>query len=252
MKARTAALNTLVQTVVTAPESLHTRLAGLRGAKLVQAAAALGPSSDLGDPAQATKLALRRLAQRCHHLDAEIAAANADLHTLIAATAPGLLDQYGVGVDVDGQLLVTAGDNPDRMHSEASFAALFGTSPVPVSSGRTDRHRLNRGADRHANSALYTVALVRMSHHPATRDHVTPSRTQGRTTKETIGCLKRHVARELPPHIRQALTPQPTLDGLYERQLRVPAWLFSLARGPPNRHIRSTPRAGTLPNHPRR
>jgi transposase len=218
LKARTAALNTLVQTVVTAPEPLHTRLAGLRGKKLIEAAAALRPShdpADLADPAQATKLALRRLAHRCRALDTEIAAADTDLRTLIQATAPGLLAQYGVGVDVAGQLLVTAGDNPDRLHTEASFAALCGTSPVPVSSGRTNRHRLNRGGDRHANSALYTVAIVRMSHHhPATHDYLTRSRTQGRTTKETIRCLKRYIARELLPHIRQALTPQPTLDGL--------------------------------------
>jgi transposase len=218
VKARTATLNTLVQTVITAPEPLREHLAGLRGNKLVKATAALRPSRDpaaLADPIQATKLALRRLAQRCRQLDAEIAAADEDLHTLITATAPGLLDQYGVGTEVAGQLLVTAGDNPDRLHTEASFAALCGTSPVAVSSGRTDRHRLNRGGDRHANSALYTVAIVRMSHHhPATHNYLTRSRAQGRTTKETIRCLKRYIARELLPHIRQALTPQPTLDGL--------------------------------------
>jgi transposase len=214
VKARTATLNTLVQTVVTAPEPLRTQLAGLRGKKLVETAAALRPhrdTADLADPVQATKLALRRLAHRCRNLDAEITAADADLHALIQATAPGLLDQYGVDAEVAGQLLVTAGDNPDRLHTEAAFAALCGTSPVPVSSGRTNRHRLNRGGDRHANSALYTVAIVRMAHHhPATHDYLTRSRAHGRTTKETIRCLKRYIARELLPHIRQALQPPQT------------------------------------------
>jgi transposase len=209
IKARTAALNTLVQTVVTAPDPLRQQLVGLRGAKLVHAAAALRPTGDLADPVQATKLALRRLAARCHQLNTEITAADADLHALVRATAPGLLDQFGVGTDVAGQLLVTAGDNPDRIHTDAAFAALCGASPVPVSSGRTDRHRLNRGGDRHANSALYTVTMVRMRHHPTTKDYVTRRRAQGLTTKEVMRCLKRHIARQLLPHIRQALTPQP-------------------------------------------
>ncbi|MFG1812599.1 transposase [Kribbella sp. NPDC049174] len=169
IKARTAALNTLVQTVVSAPEALHHQLTGLRGARLVQAAAALRPSGDLTDPAQATKLALRRLAQRCG-TSTPRSPPPTTTSTLIKAAAPSLLAQYGVGVDVAGQLLVTAGDNPDRLRTEAAFAALCGASPVPVSSGRTDRHRLNRGGDRHANSALFTVTMVRMCHHQPTRD----------------------------------------------------------------------------------
>jgi transposase len=221
VKARTAALNALTQTVICAPEPLRARLAGLRGAKLVNACAALRPTRDrrgpdrrgpaeLADPVQATKLALRRLAQRCRHLDTEIADADTDLKALITQAAPALLDQFGVGTEVAGQLLVTAGDNPDRLHNDAAFAALCGTSPVPASSGRTDRHRLNRGGDRHANAALYTVVLARLRHHQPTRDYATRRRAQGLTSKEIIRCLKRYVARELLPLIRHALQP-PTM-----------------------------------------
>jgi transposase len=221
VKARTAALNTLAQTVICAPEPLRTKLAGLRGAKLVDACAALRPTHNpthnrgdraepakLADPIQATKLALRRLAQRCRHLDTEITDADTDLKTLIQQAAPALLDQFGVGIEVAGQLLVTAGDNPDRLHTDAAFAALCGTSPVPASSGRTDRHRLNRGGDRHANAALYTVVITRLRYHQPTRDYAARRRAQGLTSKETIRCLKRYVARELLPLIRAALEPR--------------------------------------------
>lgn len=211
IKARTAALNALVQTVICAPEPLRARLTELRGAKLIDACAALRPTHDpaeLADAAQATKLALRRLAQRCRHLDTEIAEADTDLKALIQQAAPALLDQFGVGTEVAGQLLVTAGDNPDRLHSDAAFAALCGTSPVPASSGRTDRHRLNRGGDRHANAALYTVVMVRLRYHQPTRDYAARRRAQGLTNKEIIRCLKRYAARELLPHIRHTLEPR--------------------------------------------
>lgn len=202
LKARTAALNALGQSVLTAPAPLREQLAGLSKADLVATCARLRPTHDLHDPTQAIKLALRRIARRCQHLTQEIDEADADLNTLIAAAAPRLLEQTGVGTEVAGQLLVTAGDNPERLRSEATFAALCGVSPVPASSGRTDRHRLNRSGDRAANSALYTVVLVRMRHDQRTRDYVARRTAQGLTKPEIIRCLKRYVARQLLPLIR--------------------------------------------------
>jgi transposase len=210
IKARTAATNALHQVLVTAPGPLRAKLAPLSGKVLIDAAAQLRPGPDLNDPAHATKTTLRRLARRCQYLDTEIAEADRELQDLIRATAPQLLEQVGVGPEVAGQLMVTAGDNPDRLRSDASFAALCGASPIPASSGRTDRHRLNRGGDRQANSALYTVVLVRMRYHQPTRDYVTRRRAQGLSTREIMRCLKRYVARELLPLIREALESAPS------------------------------------------
>lgn len=210
VKARTAASNALRQTVITAPGDLREQLAQFGPVQLIETCARLRPTQDLADPAQAVKTALRRLARRCQHLSEEIAEADAELCALITQTAPRLIGQVGVGIEVAGQLLVTAGDNPDRLKSDASFAALCGASPLPASSGRTDRHRLNRGGDRSANSALWRVVLVRMQYHQPTRDYVARRTTQGLTKREIMRCLKRYVARELLPIIRDALIEHDT------------------------------------------
>ncbi|MEU5561102.1 IS110 family transposase [Streptomyces globisporus] len=131
----------------------------------------------------------------------EIADADADLRVLISGTAPGLLALLGFGTETAGQLLVTAGDNPDRLASEASFAHLCAAAPVPASSGRTDRHRLNRGGDRQANRALHTIVLVRMRHDPRTRDYVARRTLEGLKTKDIFRCLRRFVAREVYHHL---------------------------------------------------
>lgn len=209
IKARTAAINALRQTLVTAPADLREQLAELGRAELVATCARLRPTGDLRDPVQAIKTVLRRLARRCQHLNVEIAEADSELQTLITTIAPRLVDQVGVGTEVAGQLLTTAGDNPERLRSEAAFAALCGVSPLPASSGRTDRHRLNRGGDRSANSALYTVVLVRMRYDQRTRDYVARRTQQGLTKREIMRCLKRYVARELLPLIQDAIA-EPT------------------------------------------
>lgn len=206
VKAHTAALNALKSMVVTAPQRLREHLAGLDAEELVETCSRLRPGGDLTDPVAGTKQALRRLARRCQVLEEEIKEADADLTRLVRRTAPRLLACPGVGPEVSSQLLVTAGDNPDRLHSEASFAALCGTAPLPASSGRTDRHRLNRGGDRAANCVLHTVVLVRMRHHQPTRDYVARRTAQGLSKREIMRCLKRYVARELLPLIREALT----------------------------------------------
>lgn len=124
--------------------------------------------------------------------------------------APSLVVLPGVGAETAGQLLITAGDNPDRLRSEASFAHLCAAAPVPASSGRTNRHRINRGGDRHANSALYTIVLVRMRHDHRTRDYVARRTAEGMSTKDIMRCLKRFVAREIYRHLMSTNTPNTT------------------------------------------
>jgi transposase len=195
---RAQALVQIKALVVTAPEPLRTQLRALPTSALLATCAALRPDrSRISDPTQATKTALRALALRHAHLSAEIDDLDVQLAPLVSAINPTLLAAFGVGTDVAGQLLVTAGDNPDRLHSEAAFAALCGVSPIPASSGRTHRHRLNRGGDRQANCALHRVVLSRMRWHPPTRDYVARRTREGLSKKDIIRCLKRYVARDL-------------------------------------------------------
>ena len=150
---------------------------------------------------------LRALARRWQAPQAEIDDLDAQLTPLVTAAAPELVTLPGIGVDTAGQLLVTAGDNPDRLCSEASFARLCGAAPVPVSSGRTDRHRLHRGGDRQANSALWRIALVRMGCHQPTKDYVARRTAEGKTKTEILLCLKRYIAREAYPLLAVPIDP---------------------------------------------
>ena len=123
------------------------------------------------------------------------------LTVLIKDTAPSLLDLHGVGPDTAASLLVTAGDNPERLHNERSWAHLCGVTPIPASSGKVTRWRLNRGGDRNANAALYRIVLTRMSSHDETRAYVTRRRQEGLSTAEIMRCLKRYVARQVHKHL---------------------------------------------------
>jgi transposase len=196
LKARSQAALQLHSLVSTAPQALRDDLRSLKLALLVQRCARFRPG-DRRDPTHATMTALRSIARRWQQLSVELADLDADLDALVAEAAPGLLAITGVGTDVAGQLLVTAGDNPHRLHSEAAFAHLCGAAPIPASSGRTDRHRLNRGGDRHANAALYRIVICRLRWDPRTRHYLERRTKQGRTNKEIIRCLKRYIAREL-------------------------------------------------------
>lgn len=196
VKARTAAQHQFRNLMLTAPQELRATLEPLTARQRLDRAAGWRPG-DLTQPVQATKRALRRLAERIGGLNAEIADADADLDALTAAAAPHLRAEFGVGPDTAAQLLITVGDNPDRLGSEASFAAVCGVSPIPASSGKTSRHRLNRGGDRQANRALYVITLSRMRYHAQTKDYVARARAQGRTTKEIIRSLKRYLARHI-------------------------------------------------------
>ncbi|MEV0186843.1 transposase [Streptomyces sp. NPDC050625] len=189
VKARTQTINQIKSLLITAPAAVREALPSLTTTELIRRLAASRPRADLADPATAVKLALKRLAKRYRNLSEEISDADADLRVLIAPIAPGLLALPGVGTETAGQLLVTAGDNPDRLVSEASFAHLCAAAPVPVSSGRTDRHRLNRGGNRQANRALHTIVLVRMRHDPRTRSYVARRTLAGLKTKDIFRCL---------------------------------------------------------------
>jgi transposase len=196
IKARTQASNQIRDLIVTAPDGLRSRLRALSTDQRVAACARFRPG-EFGQPVGATKAALRTLAVRHQQLSDEIAALDGQLAQLCAAANPALLAASGVGPEVAATLLATAGDNPTRMRSEASFAALCGASPVEASSGKVTRHRLNTGGDRQANNALWRIVLVRMSSDPRTQDYVKRRTLEGKSKKEIIRCLKRHVAREM-------------------------------------------------------
>jgi transposase len=184
--------------IVTAPEAVRTRLRGLRDRQLIQVCASARPTpAAAGDPQVAAMLALRSLARRHQRLTAEIDELDQLIAPLVEAINPALLELNGVGHEVAGQLLVTAGGNPDRLRTEAAFAMLCGVAPLPASSGRTHRHRLNRGGDRQANLALYRIVLSRLRWDPRTRAYMERRTKEGMSKKEIIRCLKRYVAREV-------------------------------------------------------
>jgi transposase len=202
VKARTQAINAVKALLVTAPAELREQLDGLPTGALLRQAAALEPGR-VETPTTAAMLALRSLAGRYQHLDAEVQLLSEELERLTAKHASALRALPGVGPEVAAALLVAAGDNPERLRSEAAFAALCGTSPVEASSGMTRRHRLNRGGDRQANAALHRIVVVRLRWHQPTRDYLARRTAEGKTTKEILRCLKRYVAREVFAALRQ-------------------------------------------------
>jgi transposase len=205
VKARTQAGNQLRDLIITAPQALREKLAALPAPKRVRLAARFRPG-DLTSPAEAAKAAMAIVARRHQALTAEIAQLDHALETLLGHAAPaGFLARTGVGTRTAASLLVTAGDNPGRLRTEASFAALCGASPVDASSGKQRRHRLNRGGDRQANSALWRIVFTRMATDPRTQAYMARRTAEGKTTREIIRCLKRYVARE----VYKALTACP-------------------------------------------
>jgi transposase len=198
---RITCLNQIRHLGFTAPDELRERLRGVPRARLARTAAALRPSGT--EPVMyATKLALQTLGRRV--VDLEVATERLDAHvaTLVRATAPGLLALDGVGIDTAAILIVAAGDNPQRLRSEAAFAHLCGVAPIEASSGKTIRHRLNRGGNRQANHARWRIVFTRMSSDPRTRAYVARRLEEGRSKPEIIRILKRYVAREVYKHLR--------------------------------------------------
>jgi transposase len=197
IKARTQAANQLQGLRVTAPEQLRNRLRKLSTKELVSMAARFRLGDDLRDVPSATKFALRSVARRYEALSAEINELDAQLDRLVAQAAPELVSLAGIGTDNAATLLVVAGDNPQRLRSEASFACLCGVSPIEASSGKVVRHRLNRGGNREANRALYMICLARMRRDRRTQRYVARRTAEGKSKREIIRCLKRYVAREV-------------------------------------------------------
>ena len=197
IKARTQAANQLQAFRVRAPEQLRHRLRALSTKELVSVAARFRLGDAPRDVPTATRFALRSVARRHEALSAEIAELEAHLERLVAQAAPELVSLPGIGTDNAATLLVVAGDNPDRLRSEASFASLCGVAPIAASSGKVVRHRLNRGGNREANRALYMVCLSRMRRDQRTQEYVARRTQEGKSKREIIRCLKRYVAREV-------------------------------------------------------
>jgi transposase len=197
VKARTQAANQLRNLLVTAPEGLRGRLRELSTKALVATAVRFRPGDSPGNPEEATRFALRSVARRYRSLSEEIVELDVQLTRLVTRVAPGLVALPGVGTDHAATLLVAAGDNPERLRSEASFASLCGVSPVQASSGKVVRHRLNRGGNRDANRALHSICVVRMGRDRRTQAYVTRRTVEGKSKREIMRCLKRYVAREV-------------------------------------------------------
>ncbi|AZT95083.1 IS110 family transposase [Brevibacterium aurantiacum] len=208
LQARTATINQIKGMLITAPEDLRTRYKGLSTPKLIAALAASRPTPTPVTAAEATAYSLRLLARRWQALTGQIEDLAGHLQRLLDDHAPDLMRVFGCGQDTIAQLLITAGDNPDRLRSEAAFAALAGVCPIPASSGKTKRHRLNRAGDRQANSALYHIVMVRLRYNQETRDYVARRTAEGKTKMEIIRCLKRYLVRQLYPLIVETLHPR--------------------------------------------
>ena len=197
VKARAQAVNQLKNLLITAPEELRSELRELSTAKLVAKTSGFRPGTNPSDVQAATKFAMRSVARRHQRLSEEISELDAQLDRIVTQAAPELVAVEGVGTDTAASLLIAAGDNPERLRDEAAFAHLCGVAPIPASSGKSVRHRLNRHGNRDANRALYVIAVCRMSREERTRSYVAKRTAEGKTKKEIIRCLKRYIAREI-------------------------------------------------------
>jgi transposase len=198
VRARTKALQLLRHHIVSAPEELRDQVRNLTRMQLIRTCAAWRPDTvGYRDPVVATRISLKSLARRILDLNDEIADLDALIEPLVRELAPQLVAVSCIGIEAAGQLLVTFGDNPARIHSEPAFAMLCGVAPLPASSGLTQRHRLNRGGDRHANSALHMIAICRMRVDDQTKAYVARKIAEGHSKLEIIRCLKRLICREV-------------------------------------------------------
>ena len=204
---RTRAYSQLRDLITTAPTVLHDELIGLSSVRRVTKAAGLRPDTRrLEDPVQAARAAMRTLARRIQSLSVEIAEADRIIDRLTTELVPSLRGMPGVGPQSAAQLVITAGQNIGRMRNEAAFAKLTGTAPLPASSGkRNNRHRLNPGGDRQANSALHMIVINRLSRHQPTRDYYARRQGENLGNLDIIRCLKRHLARSIFRALRNDL-----------------------------------------------
>ncbi len=198
IQARCIALQMIQMTIVCAPEKIRDPLRSMTRMQLIRTLAAWRPDlTAYRQVEEAYRISLKSLARRYLELHDEIADLDEMIESIVRELAPELVARTGIGLNSAAQLLLTAGDNPDRLKSEASFAALCGVSPVPASSGKTVRHRLNRGGDRAANSAIHIIAIGRLRLDPRTQDYVARRIASGNSKLEAVRCLKRYIAREV-------------------------------------------------------
>ena len=184
--------------VISAPEPIHQRFKGLSVTALITEATGLRPDRSPDPVTAATKSSLSSLAKRIQFLSTELAMLDEQIAALVAAAAPELLALFGLGPDTAASLLVAAGDNPERLHSEAAWARLCGVAPKSADSGKvTGHYRLDDGGDRQANSALWRIVMVRIAHDPETTAYFERRVKEGRTKRDVIRILKRYVAREV-------------------------------------------------------
>ena len=194
-------LNQIRHLGFTAPDELRERLRGVSRDHLARTAASLRPALAAGSVMHATKLAIHTLGRRVLDLESDSRRLYRLIDELVRRSAPSLMEVYGVGTHTAAILLVAAGDNPHRLRSEAAFAHLCGVAPLPASSGKVTRHRLNPGGNRQANHALWRIVFTRMSNDERTRKYVARRLAEGRSTREVMRILKRYVAREIYPHL---------------------------------------------------
>ena len=200
---RTRTINQARALILTGPDDLRARFARHTAAALVSGIAALRPRP--GDvPGYAARIALRELGRRAVFLDGQLGRLDELIAPLVSEHAPGLVALYGIGPHTAALLLIAAGDHPRRLRSEAAWAHLCAAAPIPASSGKVTRHRLNPGGDRQANHALWRIVFTRMGSDPATRAYVERRTSEGKSKAEITRCLKRYVAREVYPHLRPA------------------------------------------------
>jgi transposase len=209
VKATTQAANQIRDLIVTAPDDVRAELVGLSTEERVRRCARWRPGSPV-DARSAVRSALCRLAKRWLSLHDEARELDRQMRSLLEQLVPSLMAETGVSTQVAARLVVAVGENPERLRSEASFAALCGTSPVIASSGKTNRHRLSRGGNRQANSALHIVVLIRSQRCDETRRYLEKRRAEGKTQRETWRCLKRALARRFHHLIITDLTPSLT------------------------------------------
>jgi transposase len=213
--ARRVALQMIQNTIVCAPDELRELLRKMTRMQLIRTLAAWRPDlTDYRNVTSAYRITLKSLGRRYLELHDEIADLDTMIVSIVDELAPNLVARNSIGHESAAQLLLTAGDNMQRLRSEASFAALCGVSPVPASSGKTTRHRLSRGGDRAANSALHIIAIGRLRTDPRTQAYVAKRITEGHSKLEAIRCVKRYIAREVFSLIdhRKVIRPQPQLD----------------------------------------
>lgn len=181
VSARRISLQMIQNTIIAAPDTLREYLRSMTRMQLIRTLATSRPYlTAYRDIEAAYRLSLKSLARRYLELHDEIGELDLMIKAIVGELASDLIARNSIGYNRAAQLLLTAGDNPDRLKSEASFAALCGVTPVPASSGKTIRHRLNRGGDRAANSALHIIAIGHLRTDEKTRAYVIRRVAEGR------------------------------------------------------------------------